>query len=122
MTVTEVGLTTVNDVAAVPPNVTSDASVSVVPVIVTNVPPATGPSDGETLEMVGVLTKEYARSSVAVPPAGVVITTSTSPAAEDGVTTVTEVELNTVRFVPATPPNVTTVVSVRLVPVIVTVV
>ena len=52
-TVTEVALTLVNDVPAVPPNVTLVVAVKLVPVIVTVVPPAIGPLDGAISLIVG---------------------------------------------------------------------
>ena len=47
-------LATTTFVAAVPPNVTVAPAAKLVPVIVTDVPPATGPLFGETLVTVGV--------------------------------------------------------------------
>ena len=55
-TVTDVSLTLVNEVPAVPPNVTLVVPVKLVPVIVTVVEPAVGPLDGNTLEIVGAAT------------------------------------------------------------------
>ena len=55
-TVTEVALTFVRDVPAVPPNVTPVVAVKLVPVIVTVVPPAVGPLDGDTELIVGAAT------------------------------------------------------------------
>ena len=49
-----VPFTTVTFVAAVPPNVTVAPATKFVPVIVTAVPPATGPTLGDTLLTVGV--------------------------------------------------------------------
>ena len=46
--VSEVELTTVTAVAAVPPMVTAVAPVKPVPVMVTDCPPASGPNDGLT--------------------------------------------------------------------------
>ena len=51
--VIEVLLTTVTPVAAVPPKVTVAPAAKFVPVIVTAVPPATGPPFGDTLVTVG---------------------------------------------------------------------
>ena len=51
--VIEVALTTVTPVAAAPPNVTAGAPVKLVPVMVTDVPPAVGPEFGLTLLTVG---------------------------------------------------------------------
>jgi hypothetical protein len=47
---------TVNELAAVDPNFTALAPVSVAPVIVTVVPPATGPEDGLMPATVGAAT------------------------------------------------------------------
>jgi hypothetical protein len=52
--VIEVGPLTVNDVAGVPPNDTAVTPVNPVPVMITLVPPATGPLLGETLVTVGM--------------------------------------------------------------------
>ena len=52
-TVTDVALTFVIDVPAVPPNVTEVVPVKFVPVIVTVVDPAVGPIAGEILVIVG---------------------------------------------------------------------
>lgn len=124
-----VGLTTVIDVAlefnivvpASPPKVTVEVPVKLVPVIVTVVPPAIGPLDGETDVIVGASTNVKAESNDADPPA-VVIVTAKVPAELAGVTTVTDVPLILPIVVPAVLPKVTAVVPVKLVPVIVTVV
>ena len=55
-TVTEVALTFVIEVPAVPPNVTAEVPVKFVPVIVTVVEPAVGPLDGDTELIVGAAT------------------------------------------------------------------
>lgn len=52
--VTEVALTTTSDVADAPPIVTPVVPVKLVPVIVTLVPPAIGPLDGDTDVIVGI--------------------------------------------------------------------
>ncbi|GAA2374738.1 hypothetical protein GCM10010170_078010 [Dactylosporangium salmoneum] len=54
--VIRVGLTTVNDVAAVPSKVTAVAPVNPVPVIVTAVPPVLGPELGLMLDTTGWVT------------------------------------------------------------------
>ena len=118
---TEVALTTVTDIPAVPSNVTPVVPVKFVPVIVTVAEPPAGPDDGDTEVIVGAATNVYPPVAVAEPP-GVVSTTSTAPAALAGVTAVTEVPLTTVTDVAEVPPSVTPVVPVRLVPVIVIVV
>lgn len=51
--VTDVPLTTVNEVAAVPPNVTPVAPLKLLPEIVTVVPPAIGPLTGANEAIVG---------------------------------------------------------------------
>jgi hypothetical protein len=43
----------VNDAAGIPPNCTAVAVPTLTPVIVTVVPPALGPRDGETLRITG---------------------------------------------------------------------
>jgi hypothetical protein len=53
--VIEVALTTETPVAAMPSKVTAVVPVKFVPVIVTLVPPATGPVDGAMLVNVGTL-------------------------------------------------------------------
>lgn len=62
-TVTEVALTLEIEVPAVPPNVTADVPVKLVPVIVTVVPPAVGPDAKpvavETEVIVGAATNVY---------------------------------------------------------------
>lgn len=55
-TVTDDPFTTVSDVPATPPNVTVDVLVKFVPVMVTLDPPATGPDDRTTREIVGAST------------------------------------------------------------------
>lgn len=119
--VTEVALTTTSDVTDAPPIVTPVVPVKFVPVMVTLVPPAIGPLKGDTEVIVGI--PKYVKPAVAVtePPAPVRITFA-APAALAGVTTVTEVALTFVTDVPTVPPNVTLVVSVRFVPVMVTLV
>lgn len=120
-TVIDVALVLTIDVPAVPPKVTEDVPVRLVPAMVIVVPPATGPNSGDTEAIVGASTKVKPPVLVAVPPAPV-ITTSAAPAVLAGVTTVTEVALTFVTVEPAVPPNVTEVEAVKLVPVIVTVV
>ena len=61
-------------VPATPPNVTDVALLKPVPVIVTEVPPPTGPVAGETAVMVGPATKVKALVFVPVPP---IVTTET---------------------------------------------
>ena len=54
-TVIEVALTLVSDVPAVPPNVTADVPVKLVPVIVTVVPPAVGPDANPVVDKTEVM-------------------------------------------------------------------
>ena len=119
--VIEVALTTVTLVAAVPPIVTPVAPVKLVPVIVTDCPPAAGPLDGLIDVTVGGAPYVYNVFTAFVPP-GVVTRTLAVPAVPDGVVAVIEVVLTTVTLVAAVPPIVTAVVPVKLVPVIVTLV
>lgn len=120
-TETVVGLITVTEFASTPPNITDEVLVRFVPVSVSDLPPATGPAKSDTLSMVGNSTKVYAPANVADPPAGVVNTTSTTPALLAGVVTVTDEALSTVTDLLAVPPNVTADAPVRFVPVIVTI-
>ena len=53
---TEVALTTVTDVPAVPPNITPVAPVKFVPVIETVAEPPAGPADGDNEVIVGAAT------------------------------------------------------------------
>jgi hypothetical protein len=116
--VTVFGLTTVTELAALPPIDTALVPVRFVPVIVITVPPAVGPWIGLTDEIAGAATyvKPFAR--FAVPP-GVVTDTALAPAVPEGVTAVTVVELTTVTLAAAMPPIETELVPVRFVPVIV---
>ena len=119
--VMEVALMTVKLVAAVEPKLTAVAPVRVAPVIVTNVPPPSGPAVGEMAVTVGAVT--YVKSSaelVAEVPPTVITVTSTTPADSAGVVAVINVELLTVKLVAAEAPNLTAVAAVRFMPVIVT--
>lgn len=53
VTVSDVALLNVTELAAVPPMVTVDPEVKLVPVMVTDVPPAVGPVEGEVAESEG---------------------------------------------------------------------
>src|SRR5208283_830056 len=109
--------------AAVVPNITAVAPVNPVPVIVTVVPPATGPAAGVIPVTTG--TGSYVNSStgeVALVPPGVVTVTSTVPAEPTGETAVIWVVEVTVKLDAAVVPNITAVAPVNPVPVIVTVV
>ena len=120
-TVIEVALVLTIVVPAVPPNVTADVPVKLVPLIVTVVPPAIGPADGTKLVIVGVPTNVNADGAAITPPEPVSVTVIVL-AATAGVTTVTEVALTLVIVVPDDDANVTAEVPVKFVPVIVTVV
>ena len=56
MAAIDVGLLTVNEVAALPPNFTAVAAVKLLPVMVTGVPPAEGPLLGEIEVTAGAAT------------------------------------------------------------------
>ena len=116
--VTLVDETTTTLVAATPPTVTLVAPVKFVPVIVIAVPPAVEPFAGETEEIVGGAKYVNAFVAVAV-PLGVVTATFFAPTVPAGVTAVTLVDETTTTLVAATPPTVTLVAPVKLVPVIV---
>lgn len=92
----DVVLLSVNDVAARLPNFTALSPVKFVPVIVTLVPPATGPPEGDIEVTVGPAT--YVKMSdgdCALIPPGVVTVTSTTPV-PGGATAVIDVVLPTV--------------------------
>ena len=110
--------TTTTLVAATPPTVTLVAPVRFVPVIVIAVPPAVEPVAGETEEIVGGAKYVNALAKLAVPP-GVVTATLFAPTVPAGVTAVTLVDETTTTLDAATPPTVTLVAPVKLVPVIV---
>ena len=94
-------------VAAVPPNVTAVAPITFVPVMLTHVPPATGPVNGETLANVGGSTYVYAPVPPVEVPLRVVTITSVSPALPIRVLPMIFVALTTVILVNAVPPMVT---------------
>ena len=116
--VTVVELTTLTEVAATPPIVTELVPDKFVPVIVIAVPPLVGPVGGLTDEIVGGAIYVNAFVAVAVPP-DVVTATLCAPTVPAGVTAVTLVDETTTTLVAATPPTVTLVAPVKLVPVIV---
>ena len=115
-----VEFTTTTLVAATPPTVTLLAPVKFVPIIVIVVPPVAGPLDGLTLATVGAATYVNCVAAVTGPPA-VVTTTFCAPAVPIGVVAVITVAL-LVNTVALTPPTVTLLALVKLVPVIVIVV
>ena len=111
--------TTTTLVAATPPTVTLVAPVRFVPVIVIAVPPAVEPNNGDKEVIVGTGFK-YVNAFVAVAvPLGVVTATLFAPTVPAGVTAVMLVDETTTTLVAATPPTVTLVAPVKLVPVIV---
>ena len=117
--VMEVALTTTILVAETPPTFTLVAPVKLVPLMVIEVPPNVVPDVGLTLVMVGTGTMYVnALLLLAVPPA-VVTATLLTPAVPAGVLAVTEVLDTTTMFVAATPPTVTLVAPVKLVPLMV---
>ena len=113
------GLTTVNDVADVPPNFTDEELQKPVPVMVTVCPVAAVVGVNEVI--VGTLAADSTKllTLVAV-PAGVV--TDIVPDAPQGTVAVIWVALFTVNATAAVPPKLTAVAPVKLVPVIISVV
>ena len=103
------------------PNLTAVAPVKPVPVIVTGIPPASGPDAGARPETVGpaVYVNRSADDVADVPPA-VVTVTSTVPAEPGGEVVVIVLALTTVNGVAGVTPKVTAVAPVKPVPVIVT--
>jgi hypothetical protein len=118
--VIDVLLTTTTFVAAVLPNFTVAPETKFVPVIVTAVPPATGPLAGDMPVTVGATAyvNPFARLPLCDPT--FVTVTVTAPAAPAGVVAVIDVLLTTTTFVAAAPPNVTVAPEAKFVPVIVT--
>ena len=122
ITVMLVSLFTLKLVAAVEPNMTLVAPVKPLPVMVTLVPPVTGPFVGLMLLMLGAVV--YVNSSFAFTvevPLAVVTVISTVPVPA-GAITVMLVSLFTLKLVAAVEPNLTLVVPVKPVPVMVTLV
>jgi hypothetical protein len=117
--VIDVLLTTTTLVAAVAPNFTVAPAAKFVPVIVTAVPPATGPLLGLTLLTVGVTTYVNPLARLPLCPLTVTVTV-TAPALPAGVVAVIDVLLTTTTFVAAALPNVTVAPAMKFVPVIVT--
>ena len=102
--------TTVNEVAAVGPNVTPVAPVKLVPVIVTVVPPTVGPELGAIEVTDGGLTKvNWSAVLVADVPPTVVTVTSTVPAASAGEVAVIWVAETTVKEAAGVVANLTLV-------------
>lgn len=103
-----------------PPKLTAVAPVKLVPVIVTEVPPAAGPEDGLTWVTVGGVTYVYwSLVLVALVPPAVVTAISTVPAAPGGAVAEIWFELFTTNDA-ALPAKVTPVAPVKPVPLIVT--
>jgi hypothetical protein len=122
--VIEFELLTTKLVAGVPPKVTPVTLTKLPPVIVTLVPPPTGPAFGFTLVMKGVpsVYVNWLFTVLADVPSGVVTRTDTVPgAACPGLIAEIVVEFTTVNGA-AADPNVTAVAPLKPVPVIVTVV
>jgi hypothetical protein len=118
-----VALVNVTLVAAVPPKLTVEALVKLVPVMVTEVPPAVGPEVGVNPVTVGVAALVKVKTSAGVValvwPASVTVT-STGPTAWAGDTAVRLVALLKVTLTAAVPPKLTVEALVNPVPVIVT--
>ena len=112
----EVALTTLNDVAAVPPKLTAVAPVKFVPVRVTVNPLPELVGVNELMTGAGIKVNPLL---VAVPPGVVTLTFPVVPAATMAVIVVAFTTLNEVASVP---PKLTAVASVKFVPVMVTVV
>jgi len=111
-----VELTTVYEAAAVPPKVTPETLLKLVPVIVTSVTSPT-PVVGVNEVMVGAGT-QVKPLKVAVPSGVVTLTDPDDPAPT---TAVMVVEFTTLNEVAAVPPKLTAVAPVKFVPVMVTV-
>ena len=111
--------TTTTLVAAVPPNVTDAAAAKFVPVIVTAVPPATGPLFGATLISVGTTTYVYPFTRFPLCPLTVTVTVA-APTLPAGVVAVIVVPFTTTTLPADVPPSVTVAPAAKLVPVIVT--
>jgi hypothetical protein len=106
-------------VAAVPPNVTVAPEAKLVPVIVTDVPPAVGPVLGDTLVIDGLTT--YVNPLLRVPFSPLTVTvTATGPALPAGVVAVMLVLLTTAMLVATVDPNFTVAPAAKLVPAIAT--
>jgi len=115
----DVAETTTTFVAELAPNFTAVAPVKLVPVIVTDVPPAAGPLVGLNDVTVGAATYVKLTTLLEVPP-GVVTVTVAAPATPAGEVAVMEVAEFTTTFVAELAPNFTPVAPVKFVPVMVT--
>jgi len=109
--------TTVKLVTATPPNFTLLAPSKFVPVMVIAVPPSVVPNVGETNVSVGTDMSMFVNAaSLVSEPLGLVTTTSLSPAVPAGAIAIIEVAEATTKLVAGTPPTVTLVAPVKLVP------
>ena len=109
-----VALTTVNEVAAVPPKLTAVAPVKFVPVIVTVCPV---PAEVGLNDVIVGGGKYVKPANVPVPDA---VVTDTTPEAPAPTVALMLVALTTVNVVAAVPPKLTAVAPVKFVPVMVT--
>src|SRR5436853_105012 len=110
---------TENEAAGEPPTETAFAPVKLVPVIVTEVPPAVVPVAGLRLVTVGTAAVRYVKWSAETAdevPLLVVTLTSTVPAEPAGAVAVTDESEFTTTPVAAVAPKVTPVVPEKLVP------
>lgn len=106
--------------AGVVPNMTAVTPINPVPLMITAVPPDTGPPVGEMPVTVGVPTfVNLSAGEVVLVPVGVVTVTSTVPAALAGLDTTISEPVFTM-IVPAAEPNFTEVAPVNVVPVTIT--
>ena len=112
--------TTTTFVAEPFPNFTVAPAAKFVPVMVTPVPPATGPLFGLTLLTVGVTTYVYPFARLPLCEPAFVTVTVTAPVLPAGVVAVIVVPFTTTTFVAAALPNVTVAPVAKFVPVIVT--
>ena len=111
-----VALTTVKEVAAVPPKLTAVAPVKLVPVMVTTAPNAA--DDGVNELIVGAGTNVKLLEELAVPPT---VVTDIIPVVPLETIAVMPVALTTVKEAAGVPPKLTAVAPVKSVPVMVTV-
>ena len=108
-------------VAGVAPKSTAVAVLKPVPVIVTEVPPASEPAAGLTPVTVGAaMAVNWSAAEVVETPPGLVTVMSTVPAGTAGLAAVICVAETTVKLLAANVPKSTTVVPLKPVPVMVT--
>ena len=101
-----VAFTTLKLVAGVAPKATAVVPLRPVPVMVTEVPPDTGPEDGERLVTLGAATYvNKLPAAVALVPPAVVTLTFMEPALPAGEVAVMVVAFTTVKELAATAPN-----------------